>query len=78
MTHSFETVTSVEDNRRQNYVEEDFRVERRLQIDFIQIPNQLTSKGVSIGSVLCGCGVIERAGKLKPQTIRWKAFIVTR
>jgi hypothetical protein len=77
-THPLQAVPRVENDRRENDVEENLRIERRFEVDLIQISHQLTSKRVRVRVVLRRCRVIESSGKSQPETVRRQALIVFR
>lgn len=78
-SHPLQAVARIKDDRRQNDVEENLRIEGRLEIDLIDvIADELTSKGVSVGSILDGGGVVEGAGKLQPEAVGRETLIVSR
>lgn len=51
-TYPFQAITRVENDRWQDDVEEDLGIERRLQVNFVDVSLQLTPKRVSICVVL--------------------------
>lgn len=78
LSHPLQTISGVENNRRQDNVEENLRIKCRLEIDFINVfADKLSSERVSISSILGCCGVVERSRKFEPQAVGRQTLIVT-
>lgn len=75
--YPFQTVSGVENDWRQNDVEENLRIKCCLQINFVNVSNKLTTESVRICVVLRRCRVIECPWEMKPKTVGRQTLIVS-